>query len=96
MDADQGTFIGPYDYGAYGSQGQEGWSVGEVQTTFKPWGGYIVYNNTDAAQTLDIAPSAALGKRLGKADQQPLAGWTLSLTAEGEKYMRRWRLCVVY
>ncbi|MFC1482078.1 LamG-like jellyroll fold domain-containing protein, partial [Candidatus Neomarinimicrobiota bacterium] len=87
VDVNQSTFIGPYDYGAYGSGGQEGWSLGEVQTTFKPWGGYIVYNNTDATQTLDIAPSAGLGKRLLKEYQEPSAGWTINLTAEGEKYI---------
>ena len=87
VDADQGTFKGPYTYGAFGSGGQEGWSMAQVQTTFDPWGGYIVYNNTDETQTLELKPASLAKALLAKHVEDELpAGWLLHLTAEGARY----------
>ncbi|UCH11554.1 MAG: T9SS type A sorting domain-containing protein, partial [Fidelibacterota bacterium] len=84
--ADQGTFNGPYTYGAFGTGGQEGWSVGQVQTTFRPWGGYIIYNNTDYSQALEIRPPGMAKSILAKADQSQPEGWLVHMTVEGERY----------
>jgi len=86
VSVNQSTFIGPYAYGAFGSGGQEGWSIGQVQTTFKPWGGYIIYNNTTQIQTLDLNP-LSLGKAVpAKSPAELDAGWLLSLSVEGANY----------
>ncbi len=66
--ADQGAFKGPYAYGAFGSGGQEGWSTAQVQTTFEPWGGYIIYNNTDQTQTLELKPPGLAKDILAKTE----------------------------
>ena len=84
--ADQGTFKGPYAYGAFGSGGQEGWSTAQVQTTFQPWGGYIVYNNTDETQTLELKPAGLAKALLAKGTEELVDGWLLHLTAEGKRY----------
>ncbi|MCH8838987.1 MAG: CRTAC1 family protein, partial [Candidatus Marinimicrobia bacterium] len=86
MDANPSTFIGPYTYGAFGSGGQEGWSLGQVQTTFQPWGGYIIYNNTDQTQTLEIRSSALSKSILAQDNSKAAPGWLLNLTAEGQDY----------
>ncbi|MBW8034414.1 MAG: T9SS type A sorting domain-containing protein, partial [Planctomycetes bacterium] len=84
--ADQGTFIGPYAYGAFGSGGQEGWSLGQVQDTFRPWGGYIIYNDTDQDQTLELRPPSLAKTLLAKSAEQPVDGWLLEITVEGTHY----------
>ncbi|MEE9464944.1 MAG: T9SS type A sorting domain-containing protein, partial [Candidatus Neomarinimicrobiota bacterium] len=92
--ANQTTFIGPYAYGEYGAGGQEGWSLNQVQYSFKPWGGYIIYNNTDQLQTLEIKPPglakgllAKTGTEADSACPEPCRrGWLLHLTASGERY----------
>ncbi|MCH7528893.1 MAG: T9SS type A sorting domain-containing protein [Candidatus Marinimicrobia bacterium] len=86
VDANQSTFIGPYTYGAFGSGGQEGWSLNQVQTTFKPWGGYIIYNNTGSTQVLEIIPPGLAKAVLPKAMEEPVPGWLLHLTATGQRY----------
>ncbi|MCH8837203.1 MAG: fibronectin type III domain-containing protein, partial [Candidatus Marinimicrobia bacterium] len=87
VSADQGVFSGPFAYGGFGSGGQEGWSQGQVQTTFNPWGGYIVYNTSGQNQVLDIVP-ASLGKSgpLAKANEDQWKGWKVHFVVEGEKY----------
>ena len=84
-NTDQDIFDGPYTYGAFGSGGQEGWSIGQVQTSFQPWGGYIVYNNTDQNQTLTMSP-AGLGKSLLAKTDESISGWLVTLKAEGAFY----------
>ncbi|MQY63289.1 MAG: T9SS type A sorting domain-containing protein [Calditrichaeota bacterium] len=84
--ADQGTFIGPYTYGEFGAEGQEGWSMAQVQTTFQPWGGYIIYNNTYQPQALEIKPPGLAKAILPKGTDKPIDGWLLHLTAEGAHY----------
>ena len=86
VDANQSIFIGPYTYGAFGSEGQEGWSTGQVQTTFEPWGGYIIYNNTDQTRTLDIRSTALSKVILSKRNTIAAPGWLLNLTAIGQDY----------
>ncbi len=87
VNVDQGIFYGPFTYGPFGSDGQEGWSTGQVQTTFKPWGGYIVYNNTDETQSLEIKPPGLAKAILAKSEDHSLEeGWLLHLTVEGERY----------
>ncbi|MFC1618924.1 FG-GAP-like repeat-containing protein [Candidatus Neomarinimicrobiota bacterium] len=86
VSADQVTFDGPYTYGEFGSGGQEGWSMGQVQTTFRPWGGYIIYNNTNQNQTLDIEPLTLSKGRLAKEADYPPDGWLVNITVEGERY----------
>jgi len=86
VDANQSLLIGPYTYGAFGPGGQEGWSEGQVQTTFQPWGGYIIYNNTDQTQTLDVRPAALSKSIMAKDNTHAASGWLLNLTAEGQDY----------
>jgi len=86
MDVNQTVFIGPYTYGEFGSGGQEGWSMAQVQTTFQPWGGYIVYNNTDQTQTLEVRPPGMAKALLAKGTSDPIGGWLLHITVEGEQY----------
>ncbi|MFC1483469.1 LamG-like jellyroll fold domain-containing protein [Candidatus Neomarinimicrobiota bacterium] len=86
VSADQVIFDGPYTYGEFGSGRQEGWSMGQVQTTLRPWGGYIIYNNTNQNQTLDIEPLTLSKGRLAKGDGDPPEGWLVEFTVEGERY----------
>jgi hypothetical protein len=86
VSADQGTFRGPYTYGAFGSGGQDGWSMGQVQTTFRPWGGYIIYNNTDQTQTLESTLPHMAKAIPGSADDSLPAGWLMNLTVEGDRF----------
>ncbi len=83
---DQGTFKGPYTYGEFGSRGQEGWSTGQVQTILRPWGGYIIYNNTDQDEILTIRPPGLAKAMLPKDNAEHIAGWLVKLTIEGERY----------
>ena len=85
VSADPSTFIGPYTYGAFGSGGQAGWSIGQVQTTFRPWGGYIIYNTTAQSQTLTLDPAGLQKSLLAKGTTTP-DGWLVTLAVEGEKY----------
>jgi hypothetical protein len=77
---------GPYAWGPYGENNQEGWSERRLQTTFQPWGGYIVYNNSTQTQTLEIKPPGLAKAMLAKAIEEPVPGWLLHLTASGERY----------
>ena len=86
VSANQTTFTGPYTYGAFGSGGQEGWSLGSVQTAFQPWGGYIIYNSTTQSQTLMLDPMNLSKSIVAKSVDEPAEGWSLSLTIEGSKY----------
>ncbi|MFB0515579.1 MAG: LamG-like jellyroll fold domain-containing protein, partial [Candidatus Neomarinimicrobiota bacterium] len=86
VSADQGLFIGPYTYGEFGSGGQEGWSTGQVQETFEPWGGYIIYNNTDQTQTLGVKPASMAKTILAKEGADQSDGWLVQLTVEGERF----------
>ncbi|MCH7498310.1 MAG: ASPIC/UnbV domain-containing protein, partial [Candidatus Marinimicrobia bacterium] len=88
VSLDPAIFYGPFTYGPFGTGGQEGWSVPQPETSLRPWGGYILYNNTDQVQDLIISP-AMLSKVLAKGARGPLEGWQLQFTAEGRNYFDR-------
>ncbi len=73
-----GRFYGPITYDGSGWTGE--------RTTMLPWGGYAVYNRTDAVTTLTL--SAVPGPLLLAKTTEPeqLDGWLMHLAARGERY----------
>lgn len=86
INVDTLVFYGPFTYGEFGTQGQEGWSTPTAQVTMQPWGGYVLYNNTDAEQVFDIVPPTS-SQLLAKSVSGPTEGWRLQLVAEGTRFV---------
>ena len=53
ISLDQGDLTGPITYGI---GEKSGWS--EVVTEMQPWGGYLINNNTDTLQVINLMPTA--------------------------------------
>jgi len=92
INLDQGDFYGPITYGIGSHQFQSGWS--EVVTEMHPWGGYLINNNTDTVQVIDLVPTALevadnSGLRrvtTGPPPRTAVNSWRLRIDADSEHY----------
>ena len=91
---DQGDFNGPY---SYGMDDKDGWS--EVVSEMQPWGGYLIYNNTDSVQTVELKPTSLVEANLDTAfslnqnrqisklpPRVSMNSWRLRISADSENY----------
>ena len=91
---DQGDFNGPYSYGI---DDKDGWS--EVVSEMQPWGGYLVYNNTDTLQTIELKPTSLVeantdtafslnqNRQISKLPPRvAMNSWRLRISADSENY----------
>ena len=91
---DQGDFNGPY---SYGMDDKDGWS--EVVSEMQPWGGYLIYNNTDTLQTIELKPTSLVeansdtafslnqNRQISKLPPRvAMNSWRLRISADSENY----------
>ncbi len=94
IDLDQGNFNGPY---SYGMDDKDGWS--EVVSEMQPWGGYLIYNNTDTLQTVELKPTSLVeansdtafslnqNRQISKLPPRvAMNSWRLRISADSENY----------
>jgi len=94
IDLDQGNFNGPY---SYGMDDKDGWS--EVVSEMQPWGGYLVYNNTDTLQIVELKPTSLVeansdttfslnqNRQISKLPPRVVMNsWRLRISADSENY----------
>ena len=89
ISLDQGDLTGPYTYGI---GEKSGWS--EVVTEMQPWGGYLINNNTDTLQVIELMPTAvevADNSGLNRVPAGPpprmaINAWRLRISADSEHY----------
>ena len=89
ISLDQGDFYGPITYGI---GEQSGWS--EVVTEMQPWGGYLINNNTDTLQVINLVPTltevadnSGLSRvRVGPPPRTAVNAWRLRISADSEHY----------
>ena len=89
INLDQGEFYGPITYGI---GEQSGWS--EVVTEMQPWGGYLINNNTDTLQVINLVPTltevadnSGLSRvRAGPPPRTAVNAWRLRISADSEHY----------
>ena len=89
ISLDQGDLTGPITYGI---GEKSGWS--EVVTEMQPWGGYLINNNTDTIQVINLIPTAvevadnsSLNRvTAGPPPREAVNAWRLGISADTEHY----------
>ena len=89
ISLDQGDLTGPITYGI---GEKSGWS--EVVTEMQPWGGYLINNNTDTLQVINLMPTvvevadnSSLNRvTAGPPPREAVNAWRLRISADTEHY----------
>jgi len=89
ISLDQGDLTGPITYGI---GEKSGWS--EVVTEMQPWGGYLINNNTDTLQVINLMPTqvevvdnSGLNRiNVSPPPREALNTWRLQISVDSEHY----------